>query len=361
MAAPKKRVPAKDHPVEASDLKRLFASADFIIRLSPWEFLFEEQVFGLRAKGGKGEVYWVNVIGGAGEVFAVNVYRGAKGMAGLSVLMGALIAAEEDGDDYDPIGVGLEQCMFQLEFVSKRELDSWDRKALKKVGRSLPTKRNAMVPRFLSLQPGYLPWRLEAEEGREFAEVLKWVASGLSFLEEDPAFCPDFPSREIPVLEFGAEADCDIIWEALKPLISGRGEQSEPLLELDEFSREKYRALPQNEQVHWELASSLSPAPIKEKDKRPYVPYVVMVCEREYGAVLATEICRREDRTKAILVTLLESMDRAGCRPGRVFVDERGMRELAKAWFAEIEVEVEYGPCDACDDAFDGLFEALGD
>lgn len=357
MAASKKRVTANDHPVEASDLKSLFLLSDYVSRMSPWEYLHEGQVFGVRALGGNGEIYWVSVIGGGGEVFAVNVYRGARGLAGLTILMGALVAEEEDGVEYDPVGVGMEQCMYQLEFVPKGELDSWDRKAIKKAGRSLPTKRNGMTAKFVSQLPGYLPWRLDSEEGREFSEVLNWVATGLSFLEEEPEVCPNFPSKEILVLEFGEGGNCDIVWEALKPLISASDEEVRPLLELDEFSREKYLRLPRESDLEWELASSIAPGPVREKNCRPFFPHVALVCERERGLVLTTEAYEGDQRNSAILKVLLQSLDTLGRRPESVIVDERGLYQMIEPWFAKIDVNVKFAPCSSCDEAFESMFD----
>ncbi len=359
MASSEKRVLANNHPVDSSDLKTLFSFSDYVARLSPWEYLYESQVFGVRPNGAEGDTYWVNVIGGAGEVFAVNIYRGLRGLHGLAVLIGAMDAAE-DGEDYDSVAVGMEQCMFQIEFVTKVDLDVWDRKAIKKARRSLPTKRGALSPRFLSFVPGYLPWRLEADEGKELAELCREVMTVLSFLEEEPEMCPEFPSEEIPVFVFGDEEGVDIRLEDTRSVIEALDDGANPLIELDDFSKEKYRSLPQNEEVEWELATSIGPAIIDDKKSRPYFPYVCVICEREYGRVLVTELYPKERQASHIVSVLIQALDTLRERPKVVFVEERGLFELVQEWLTPLGIRVEKRPCDFCHEAFDAMYEAMG-
>lgn len=345
------------HPASAASLKRIFASCDQIQRLAPWEYLSENQVFGLRLEK-DGEVNWVNVIGENREVLAVNFYRGEKGLQGLLKLTLGGIAAGE-GVEPNPVDLFMNQFMFQTEFVPKADLDSWDRKALKKAGRSLPARHGSMAARLMSFHPGYMPWRLDPDEADLLADLLDAALPILELLSDDPDFCPDLMLDQVPIWTLEEDGNLRAQWESspgLEDLVM-------PVIELPELSSDaagKYRDLPQDDDLEWQMITSPAPGLVEEKGKRPYFPYLTLMCESGSGAVVGMELCHRDSLSSHFTQTVIKALNVLNIRPGRIVVASPPYADALEAVLEEIGVMVIDGECPACDEAFESLEKMMG-
>src|SRR5215212_8247992 len=127
--------------------RRLYESAVRIKEMSPWEWMTETDVFGVRSPE-TGELGFVSVMGLLGEHYAVSLYLGSEGINGFLDL-------QEMGPFADP-GVLIQIPQIQASFEDREELDKRDREVIKELGLKF-RGRNAW-PMFRSYRPSFFPW-----------------------------------------------------------------------------------------------------------------------------------------------------------------------------------------------------------
>jgi hypothetical protein len=137
------------------DWKRLVEAAARIKQLAPWEWMDEEDVFGIRYPG-TGEIGFVSVMGGLGEHYAVALYLGSEALARFREI-------QEDPDvleEYPELLMEVPQL--QASFEDRNQLEEWDRQLLHNLG--MKFRGRQAWPLFQSFRAGFMPWRLETEE-----------------------------------------------------------------------------------------------------------------------------------------------------------------------------------------------------
>src|SRR5215218_2201925 len=154
--------------------RRLYESAVRIKEMSPWEWMTETDVFGVRSPE-TGELGFVSVMGLLGEHYAVNLYLGSEGIHGFLDL-------QEMGPFADP-GDLIQVPQIQASFEDRVELDKRDREIIKDPGLKF-RGRNAW-PMFRSYCPSLLPWFLEAGEVRFLSCALEQLADVAPRFRED--------------------------------------------------------------------------------------------------------------------------------------------------------------------------------
>jgi hypothetical protein len=96
----------------------LYESAVRIKEISPWEWMTETDVFGVRSPE-SGELGFVSVMGLLGEHYAVSLYLGSEGIHGFLDL-------QEMGPLADPEAL-IQIPQLQASFENREELDKRDR------------------------------------------------------------------------------------------------------------------------------------------------------------------------------------------------------------------------------------------
>ncbi len=132
--------------------RRLYESAVRIKELSPWEWMTETDVFGVRSSE-TGELGFVSVMGMLGEHYAVSLYLGSEGIHGFLDL-------QEMGPFADP-GDLIQIPQIQASFENREELDKRDRQVIKELG--LKFRGRKAWPMFRSYHPSLFPWFLVLE------------------------------------------------------------------------------------------------------------------------------------------------------------------------------------------------------
>jgi hypothetical protein len=103
----------------------LFESAVRIKEISPWEWMTETDVFGVRSPE-TGELGCISVMGLLGQHYAVSLYLGSEGIHGFLDL-------QEMGPFADP-GALIQIPQLQASFENREELDKRDRQVIKELG-----------------------------------------------------------------------------------------------------------------------------------------------------------------------------------------------------------------------------------
>lgn len=140
----------------AQEWSRLLESAGRIKRLAPWQWMQEDDIFGVTHPE-TGETGFVSVMGALGEHLAVSVYIGVSALTRFLALQQAPQGVLDEHPE-----LLLEILQLQASFEDRDELEDWDRQLLRRL--NLKFRGRKAWPRFQSFRPGFMPWRLEPEE-----------------------------------------------------------------------------------------------------------------------------------------------------------------------------------------------------
>ena len=135
-------------------LRDLFAAAKRFHTLAPWNWLEDEQLFGL-VHPSSGEKGYCSIMGNLGDYFALGLYVGAEGYRSLMRL-----SDEENADDYEE-SIYHQQCVI-CAFEDEGDLDPDDLDLIKHVGIEFSGEK--AFPTFRSYKVGYMPWAISTAE-----------------------------------------------------------------------------------------------------------------------------------------------------------------------------------------------------
>ena len=149
-----------EHPTE-DQWKEVFKIADQVYSLAPWDFMEEDEVFGVEDPNTNNIVYF-SVMGALGEHFAV------AGYVGDNMLIRHLknTASDEDLSIEDVFNV----AHLQLSFEAPAELDSDE--YVRQFGGKEKYDRHGIGYSVRSFKPSYLPWLVSKNELEIFQRVL---------------------------------------------------------------------------------------------------------------------------------------------------------------------------------------------
>lgn len=269
-----------DVPPTNEQWRRLYEAVVGVKELSPWEWMTEVDVFGVRDPE-TGELGFVSVMGSLGEHFGVSLYLGAEGLHAFWALQdaGASIGPESASEAL------LEIPQLQASFEDRNDLDARDRGVIKELGFKFRGRK--AWPMFRSYRPGFFPWFLEAWEARFMAEALDQLLEVAPRFGADRSLLTAGDGGYLVRLargEGGARAWEDRVIEVPPP---------EPVpvrIVLDPRALEALERLPRSGH-DFEMDLFMFPAPVQEnKETRPVFPYMLLTVDAESGMPLGTEL-----------------------------------------------------------------------
>jgi hypothetical protein len=331
--------------------RRLYEAAVRLKELSPWKWMTETDVFGVKDPKTE-EIGFVSVMGLLGEHYAVSLYPNPRALYDFWAL-------EEAGPQINPDAL-LEIPQLQISFEDRGELEDRDRKVIKELGFKFRGRKQ--WPMFRSYRPGFFPWVLEAEEARSLAEALDQLLEvAPRFKEDHSLLVPDDESYLVRVAhqEGGTRVWEDAVMEVPPP---------EPVsieIEMDPEVLESLASLPQSGH-ELEVDLFMFPTPIQgERGARPVFPYMLLVVEAESGMVLGTELLEPTPSLEAMWssVPLAVARQLAGLElmPNEVTVDSGLLFGLLQPLAELARFELKGSPfLPALHEAKEALFEAFG-
>lgn len=159
--------------------RELYSAAGRIKDLSPWTFMKETDVFGVRDPL-TGKIAFVSVMGICREHFAVTLYPDAKTMAAFWKIQDTHETAEKDSI--------LEMPQIQVAFGDRNSVKKEDLKVIRGLG--LKFRGELGWPVFRSYRAGYIPWFLETEEIRILTLALEQTLDVAPRFQADPNLLP---------------------------------------------------------------------------------------------------------------------------------------------------------------------------
>ena len=255
-------------------LHELVHTARYFQREKPWEHLRFDQPFGIRDPQ-TGRVVLAVINGCSGIDFGLSTFPGLDGLITLNWLRHALIADTNEASLH-----GIRSIICAL--VPRSNLTPGDRRLL--VDARCDATRGESVPLFRSYMPGYLPWRLDAEEVRMLTLMLHQSVNVARDCAMNPRLFEGGPKHTYLTrwnMRDGDEAPEAYEWAS--PDLGG----PPPRIPMpDELTSARLGRLPLDEHAEWEIAlasgaGALQPTP----HHRPELMLTCFVIDRASGFI----------------------------------------------------------------------------
>jgi len=314
---------------------RLFELAAQVKALSPWDWMYESDLFGVRDPE-SGETGFVSIMGTLGEHFAVAVYLGSEGFHGFWDIQVADLKA-------DP-GHVLRVPQLQLSFEDRGELTPEERRTIKELGLKF-RGRNAW-PMFRSYRPGFVPWDIESGEARFLETVLGQLLEVAPRLRERPAAFPA-AGREGCVVRIPQRESGRVVWEdsfVAVPL----PEVPDLSLEISAARLEEIRELPRSLQdLELDLFMTLLTTE-DERDARAYYPFVLLMVDGRSAMIVGCDLLPPVPSIDAVWEKaarkVLDQFEIAGRVPRAVDVRDRRLFDLLRPVSEQLHFELCHTP-----------------
>jgi hypothetical protein len=297
--------------------QRLYEAAMAFKQEAPWEWMYEDDVFGVRNPE-TGQIAYGSVMGIAGEHLALALYLGSEGLRGFWQMY--------HRDQYSDPFLLLEIPELQASFEDRGELDNKDRQVIKDLG--LKFRGRQAWPQFRSYVPGCAPWFLTAEEARFLALGLEQAVIVARRVRDDPDL---LEPRDEGVDEYLVRLQTAEGWTDEWLVPEPAEEPAIPRPDQERLARMR-KSLPL---VDAALETDLFAMPqyVKEKeDPRPYLVYNLLKVDAESGMILGTEVLLAKAGYQAMWAeaqaSLLQTMERQGGIPQLLAVRDERLAEI---------------------------------
>lgn len=266
------------------DWKALYDAAIEFKNTAPWDWMHETDIFGVNDPV-SGETGYCCIMGAAGEHYALGVYSGSEG---LEVLL--RIQSGEFSQSHDEV-LYVQKCLM-ASFEDREYLQKEDLKQIKTLG--LKFRGANAWPLFRNYTPGFVPWYLTGEETRSLTLALQQAIEVSLRFKKNPGMLIHPSSGQFFVRAPVKQGE-GILWkdEWMEPLPIESKDFLVTLVDETLLNRLKKAGLQQR--GIWEVDFFYVPAPIWEKEKRPYYPYMSLMVEHNSAFILNFQLEKREE------------------------------------------------------------------
>jgi hypothetical protein len=280
--------------------RHLYDLAVRVRDLAPWQWMEENDVFGVEVPDG--ERLFVSVLGGIGQHFAVSAYRGAGGLWDFLDLI---------ADEEMPPERLLEIAQLQVSFEDRRMLQREDRDLVKRLG--LTFRGPNAWPLFRSFRPACAPWFLEDAELDLVAVVLEQTLDVAPRQRATPALLRENGEERWLV----RVRRPDGVWEDRVEHVPEPPAPAIPVI-MDVALLDTLKRL-DHSRATYELDVFMYPTPVQEQpDERPTFPYLAMLADSTTGTLFAADLLRVQGSIPAMWAAVPQAFGRALQRAGRL-------------------------------------------
>jgi len=273
-----------NHTPSLQEWKALYDAAIEFKNAAPWDWMHDTDIFGVQDPV-SGETGYCCIMGAAGEHYALGVYSGSEGLEGLMRILSGEFSQSHDGVLY------VQKCLM-ASFEDREYLQKEDLKQIKTMG--LKFRGANAWPFFRNYTPGLVPWYLTGEEARFLTLALQQAIEVSLRLKKDPGMLIR-PSSGKFFVRAPVKQGEGISWkdEWIEPLPPESKDFPATPVDVTLLNRLKKAGL--QKRGIWEVDFFFVPAPIWEKEKRPYYPYMSLMVEHNSAFILNFQLEKREE------------------------------------------------------------------
>ena len=264
----------REGKAEADMYREIYLISDEIRQLEPWKWMYETDLFGVKIPGSD-RVYFISVMGAEGQFFALSAYMGYVGLA-------QFLNFHENAETMPPETI-LTIPHLMLSFTDREELSNEHLDTIKLSNVKFRGKGN--WPSLEEVVPGFTPVFPEGEALSDLPLLLDQVALVLHRTKKDPGYLFREGDRFDAILvRTPSDSSGKLKWEdryeTLDPEWGGKGFH----IDYSQKTRADVSRLSEGEQVV-QADLVMLPTPVKEKGKKGYFPYILLLVEKQNGMV----------------------------------------------------------------------------
>jgi len=295
----------------------LYRAALAFRNLKPWEWMQEENVFGVRNPA-NGEIGYCVITGALGEHFSLGVYLGEGGLQGYEKMASGELEAFEAVLSLD--------CLM-ASFEGKDSLESEDLQVIKDLG--LRFRGPSSWPLFRRYEPGYLAWFLNEGEAFFLRLALEQAREVAMRCRKNPQSLVPPNKKEGILVRTPHPHGNRYAWHdewvqppppSLEPAFNGI---------FNELRAQKIRNLNLKPGGTWEIGFFLAPIPIQEGDEKPFYPCVSLIVDHKSGRVLGVDVSHLSSHREKFQELFLKTAEENNGLPREIRVpSEEALQQL---------------------------------
>ncbi|MDP2845151.1 MAG: hypothetical protein Q8N79_03625, partial [Candidatus Methanoperedens sp.] len=310
------------------DWKALYDAAIEFKNAAPWDWMHDTDIFGVQDPV-SGETGYCCIMGAAGEHYALGVY---SGLEGLEVLF--RILSGEFSQSHDEV-LYVQKCLM-ASFEDREYLQKEDLKQIKTMG--LKFRGANAWPFFRNYTPGFVPWYLTGEEARFLTLALQQAIEVSLRFRKDPMLI--HPSSGKFFVRAPVKQGEGISWkdEWIEPLPPES--KDFPAVPVDETLLKRLKKAGLQQRGIWEVDFFFIPAPIWEKEKRPYYPYMSLIVEHNSAFILNFQLEKREEFALKFPEKFISFLERVKIAPQAFLVKRDEVGRFLEPFAAKASIKI---------------------
>ena len=265
---------SKNNPPTLEQWKRLYELMAEIKELAPWEYLHEDDLFGIRLPQ-TNQLVFVSIMGNLGEHLSIAIYLGKRGFEGFWNMQDA-------GYNFSP-ELLLQTPQLQASLEDRDILTPEDRRIIKQL--NLKYRGRQSWPQFRSYRPGCLPWYLEKEEAQILITGLEQVLEVAPRFENNPDLLePSEPDEKwlVRVFEEGQ-------WVDRRQKIEFPAEPPIRLM-MNMEALTQLKTMPKQNSIV-EIDVQMMEEAVQDKQfDRPFFPYLFLAVEKKSRMIIGVNL-----------------------------------------------------------------------
>jgi len=311
--------------------RKLYAAAAAFKEAAPWEWMVEDDLFGVRNPE-NGQIGYGSIMGILGEHFALAVYPGSEGLEGFWHMHRDQGATPE---------ILMEVPQLQASWEDREQFHQKDREVIKALG--LKFRGRGAWPLFRAWVPGYLPWFVSDAEARFLTLALEQGLDVARRVSEDSLLLDPLYDG-IYLVRTSEVREGILVWkdEWLEP----EPFEEQPLtIDIEAAELAALRQLPL---LKMTLEADLFPFPggIWDKEEpRPYFAYMLMLVDADSGFILGTDLMAPKPTLEAVWrqtpQTFLKGVQPLRGLPAHVYVRSERLWDLLEPLTAELGIRLD--------------------
>lgn len=272
--------------------RTLYEAATNIKELKPWEKFWDMDLIGIR-DGAEEDTVFFSILGRGGECYGITVYEGYEGLNSF------LMLAMQQSMNLSPQYAMSQQKNLTCYWGNREELSTKQRNIIKELGYKYRGKNQWLY--FLSFEPGYYPYNMDADEVQRMGRYLQDLEFALQHYDQMGTEV-DFAEGNMFLLAFGKDRKTWNFGQAPLPFTAF---QFGNLVLTDEELLEDLAKAPGCDAVLEAGVSVLGASVSDKKYDRPANPALSLLGDARSGMVLKFEMLEPEDDPIVMLAEIL--------------------------------------------------------
>lgn len=272
--------------------RTLYEAATNIKELKPWEKFWDMDLIGIR-DGAEEDTVFFSILGRGGDCYGITVYEGYEGLNSF------LMLAMQQSMNLSPQYAMSQQKNLTCYWGNREELSTKQRNIIKELGYKYRGKNQWLY--FLSFEPGYCPYNMDADEVQRMSRYLQDLEFALRCYDQMETEV-DFAEGNMFLLTFGKERKT---WDFGQAPLPFTAFQFGSLMITDEELLADLAKAPSCDVVLEADISVLGASVSDKKYDRPANPALSLLGEARSGMMLKFEMLEPGDDPVVMLAEIL--------------------------------------------------------